>query len=157
MATSKIKSYDKLLSLQTGSLLGSVLNHAQFLLDQAHDIVGSPTPPSGLVVECASISKLQEIWSYLSSQVHPDFLTTASQVIETLLQGLISMRYHSLSINFQPTSQANQNQGNAKPHFKIPAVKIPNFGGNHEEWQSFWGTFTALIDSDSTIPNVVKF
>ena len=43
------------------------------------------------------------------------------------------------------------------PPPKLPALKIPEFSGNEEEWIAFWDIFDSLVNSRTDIANVVKF
>lgn len=39
---------------------------------------------------------------------------------------------------------------------KLPKLVIKKFGGNHAEYQSFWDTFDAAIDSNESLNDIEK-
>lgn len=43
------------------------------------------------------------------------------------------------------------------PHPKLPEIKIPEFNGELSHWNSFWDSFSSLIDSRQDIDPVLKF
>ena len=60
-----------------------------------------------------------------------------------------------------PTPAAIQGNGNFKDaesaKVKLPKPELKSFLGNYQEWQSFWGTFQAAVDGNSSISPIEKF
>lgn len=45
----------------------------------------------------------------------------------------------------------------AMPAVKLAALNVPTFGGNDQEWASFFDIFSALIDENSALSSIEKF
>ena len=45
----------------------------------------------------------------------------------------------------------------SRTHAKLPKIDLVKFGGKLLEWLSFWQQFLALVDSDETLDDIVKF
>ncbi|KAL0881752.1 hypothetical protein ABMA27_001541 [Loxostege sticticalis] len=43
------------------------------------------------------------------------------------------------------------------PTLKLPTINLPIFSGQYEDWLEFHDTFSSLIHSDNSIPNINKF
>ena len=42
-------------------------------------------------------------------------------------------------------------------HFKLPPIKIPEFHGDVDQWEQFWGLFESLVDQRTDLPTNAKF
>ena len=42
-------------------------------------------------------------------------------------------------------------------HFKLPPIKIPEFHGDIDQWEQFWGLFESLVDQRTDLPTNAKF
>ena len=154
-----------MLHLQLGSPLGIALNHAQFVLERTQSIALDTNVSNVLINGCIediieSVKTVKEFEPILSRYVHEDVLATAIFEVKNLITNLVDVKYKLMSVSVPTTMTSVTNPINmsaARSNFKIPTVKIPIFEGKLEEWNSFWGTFSAIIDSDITIPAVVKF
>ena len=45
----------------------------------------------------------------------------------------------------------------AQTHSRFPKLTLPNFNGNLLQWQTFWDSFTAAVDSNADLSLVQKF
>ena len=45
----------------------------------------------------------------------------------------------------------------AQTHSRLPKLTLPNFNGNPLQWQTFWDSFTAAVDSNADLSLVQKF
>ena len=159
------ESFATRLHLKLGCPLGIALDHAEFVLQQAQYIAANTDVTSALIQDCRgdiqdALKAVKELEPFIGRYVHESLMATAITEVQTLVQELVSIKYTLMKMpSYNPSSPVMNPSTipHPRPNIKIPTIKIPIFEGKHEDWSSFWGTFEAVIDSDPTIPAVVKF
>ena len=79
-------------------------------------------------------------------KAHVDVKTTLSLVEEAVAEAMDNFQS---SVSNVPSAPGL--------HFKLPHIKIPEFHGETEQWEQFWGLFESLVDQRADLPTNAKF
>jgi len=82
-------------------------------------------------------------------------LISATPDIPTHEPKVVKKPFHSADA-FPTTHEAVHTDSTYQNHCRLPKLALPTFSGNLLQWQTFWDSFSAVIDCNPHLSNVQK-
>ncbi|MBP1527527.1 MAG: DUF1759 domain-containing protein, partial [Spiroplasma ixodetis] len=149
-----------------------LVHTAQRGIEQVAEFIDSTDLKNvGNIVLNSKLNLLQECWTqYKDSHANLVSLMDDDNEFEEQLKlaadvdKMMSNCRNNIELNItveQPTQAHEYNPMLTAPRrtleARLPKIDIPQFNGNTEEWAPFYQMFSALVDSRSDLPSLVKF
>ena len=87
----------------------------------------------------------------MHDQISQDVQEVVNVDIARNWQVKLMERIHSLTVNQQAPATTPK-----KRHAKLPEIKLLTFGGNYDEWETFWSSFYNNVDSKDNLEKSAK-